>query len=145
MIQIRTPVEDVLIRYGIQTYRNEMCVVLEKQQHHHPGVFIGRETIKGMRAYWQCPSCGHKPRDLRVPHTMPYRISFRCVTREERMRHTVFNRQPDLFDSTRIPSVSLTSETELKLLQLLRQLFTELIDPQPVIATMEVNREQDHH
>ena len=61
------------------------------------------------------------------------------------MRHTVFNRQPDLFDSTRIPSVSLTSETELKLLQLLRQLFTELIDPQPVIATMEVNREQDHH
>jgi hypothetical protein len=48
------------------------------------------------------------------------------------MRQAVFNRQPDLFDSTRITSVSLSNETELELMQLLRQLFTELIDSQPV-------------
>lgn len=73
---------------------------------------------------------------------MPYRISFRCITREERMRQAVFNRQPDLFDSTRITSVSLTNETELELVQLLRQLFTELIDPQPRNDGGS-NREQD--
>jgi hypothetical protein len=82
--------------------------------------------------------------DLRRPHPMPYRISFRCVTREKRMRQAVFNRQPDLFDSTRVKSVSLTNETELELMQLLRQLFTELIDPQPVTRNDGgSNREQD--
>ena len=75
---------------------------------------------------------------------MPYRISFRCFTREERMRQTVFNRQPDLFDSARVTSVSLTNETELELMQLLRQLFTELLDPQPVNGNDGgSNREQD--
>lgn len=75
---------------------------------------------------------------------MPYRISFRCVTREKRMRQAVFNRQPDLFDSTHVTSVSLTNETELELMQLLRQLFTELIDPQPVTRNDGgSNREQD--
>lgn len=60
------------------------------------------------------------------------------------MRQAVFNRQPDLFDSTRIKSVSLTNETELELMQLLRQLLTELIDPQPVTGNDgESNREQD--
>jgi len=60
------------------------------------------------------------------------------------MRQAVFNRQPDLFDSTRITSVSLTNETELELMQLLRQLLTELIDPQPVTGNDgESNREQD--
>ncbi len=80
--------------------------------------------------------------DLRRHHPMPYRISFRCVTREERMRQTAFNRQPDLFDSTHVTSVSLTNETELELMQLLRQLFTELIDPEPRNDGGS-NREQD--
>jgi hypothetical protein len=47
------------------------------------------------------------------------------------MRQTVFNRQPELFDSIHNISVSLSNETELEMVQLLRQLFTELIDPQP--------------
>ncbi len=58
------------------------------------------------------------------------------------MRQAVFNRQPDLFDSTRVKSVSLTNETELELMQLLRQLFTELIDPEPRNDGGS-NREQD--
>jgi hypothetical protein len=75
---------------------------------------------------------------------MPYRISFRCFTKEKRMRQAVFNRQPDLFDSIRITSVSLSNETELELTLLLRQLFSELIDPQPVTSKDEgSNREQD--
>jgi hypothetical protein len=32
------------------------------------------------------------------------------------MRQAVFNRQPDLFDSTRITSVSLSNETERELM-----------------------------
>ena len=60
------------------------------------------------------------------------------------MRQAVFNRQPDLFDSTRIKSVSLTNETELELMQLLRQLLTELIDPDPVTSNDGGStREQD--
>ena len=58
------------------------------------------------------------------------------------MRQTAFNRQPDLFDSTHVKSVSLTNETELELMQLLRQLFTELIDPEPRNDGGS-NREQD--
>src|SRR5260370_35883599 len=63
--------------------------------------------------------------DLRRHHPMPYRISFRCVTSEERMRQTPFNRQPDLSDSTHVTSVSLTKETDLGLLKLLRQCFDD--------------------
>jgi hypothetical protein len=39
MIQIRTPVEDALVRYGIQIYRNEMRVVLKITP---PGCLYGR-------------------------------------------------------------------------------------------------------
>jgi hypothetical protein len=143
MIQIRTPVEDALVRYGIQVYRNEMRVVLKITP---PGCLYGRGHQRHVSPL-AVPEEGGIMRaqtDLRRPHPMPYRISFRCVTKEKRMRQAVFNRQPDLFDSTRITSVSLANETERELMQLLRQLFTELIDPQPVTGNDGgSNREQD--
>jgi len=82
--------------------------------------------------------------DLRRP-TQCLIVSLSVVSPgEKRMRQAVFNRQPDLFDSTHVTSVSLTNETELELMQLLRQLFTELIDPQPVTRNDGgSNREQD--
>jgi hypothetical protein len=131
MIQIRTPIEDADVRYGIQTYRNEMRIVLKTTP---PRRLYGRGNQRHVSPL-AVPDEGGIMRaqtDLRRPHPMPYRISFRCVTKEKRMRQAVFNRQPDLFDSTRITSVSLSNETELELMQLLRQLFTELIDSQPV-------------
>jgi hypothetical protein len=141
MIQIRTPVEDAPLRYGIQTYRNEMSVVLKTTP---PRRLYGRghqRHVSPLAVPEEGTSCGPKP-TCGATHPMPYRISFRCVTREERMRQTAFNRQPDLFDSTHVTSVSLTNETELELMQLLRQLFTELIDPEPRNDGGS-NREQD--
>jgi len=72
MIQIRTPVEDALVRYGIQTYRNEMRVVLKTTP---PRRLYGRghqRHVSPLAVPEEGTSCGLKPTCDAPPNALSY-------------------------------------------------------------------------
>jgi len=72
MIQIRTPVEDALVRYGIQTYRNEMRVVLKTTP---PRRLYGRghqRHVSPLAVPEEGTSCGLKPTCGAPPNALSY-------------------------------------------------------------------------